>query len=242
MTFPSYATGTISIANGSTALSGAGTAWSTTIKPGDIVVHVPADAPQEIVGFALEVTGDLAITLADDFNGTTLEDAPYRIVRGIGWLAGAALSEILVQFLPELGPLGLAGVTSGKPTPETGRENELRIDLVARLAYFKHAGTWRQLTLVGSTVPKAGPWIGDPVAKFALAISTGDVAVDRDDGTLAEAEGAVPQFHLLIDGNFELQAPTNVEATQQFDVLFENDDTGGYDITAVAAYDARSEE
>jgi hypothetical protein len=184
MPIPSYSDGAISIENGSAALIGTDTAWSTQVKPGDIIVHVPADAAPEIAGFASVVTGDLAITLADTYNGATLAAAPYRIVRGIGWLSGAAPNETLITFLTELGPLGLAGVSAGIPSPTTGRNNELRFDEVNGVLYQKSAGSW---------VARATGLEFD---------ARGDVTAEPSDRDQYDGEAAHFTFFSLTEGGF----------------------------------------
>jgi hypothetical protein len=72
--YEDYVSGTVSIANGSTALAGSGTAWATAdLKAGDTFWQG---------GYALiiaSVDSDTAITLKDAWPGTTLSDAAYLI-------------------------------------------------------------------------------------------------------------------------------------------------------------------
>jgi hypothetical protein len=71
---PDYTSGTVSISNGSTALTGSGTAWKTAaLKAGDIFYKA---------GYAIliaSVGDEDEITLADAWPGTALEDASYAI-------------------------------------------------------------------------------------------------------------------------------------------------------------------
>jgi hypothetical protein len=198
----SYNDGTISIANGSTDVVGTGTAFSTTAKRWDLIVHVPDDAAQAVVGFVDAVGGDLAIAVADAYNGPTLTDEPYRIVHGIGWLSGAAPNETLVDFLTRLKTLGLVGSGSGPPDPAVGTENEFYVNRVNGALYQRRGGVWHLVFTVGLTHTPAGAWVGDPVSKTALAIVTGDVAVDFDAG--ADDLDGRKHFVLAFDGDFEL--------------------------------------
>jgi hypothetical protein len=142
----SYADGTIALTLGSAVVAGTGTAWSTTVKAGDMLL-VPVSlggSPEEfryepvVIG---TVDSDAQITLQDEWLGEGIASTTYRIVRGYGWWSGAAANETLIQFLTELGPLGLAGVSTGEPNPAEGRENELRCGANG-VIYQKVAGSW----------------------------------------------------------------------------------------------------
>lgn len=144
----SYADGTITIAAGEGTLVGAGTAWSTQVKPGDLITTristggSPENFRRAIVGFVESVTDDTHIELQDDYEDEDLAAATYRSVRGYGWWSGAEQNETLIAFLTELGPLGLAGTSNGAPSASTGRNNEIRFDRINRILYQKYAGSW----------------------------------------------------------------------------------------------------
>src|SRR3990167_11400770 len=113
----SYSDGTISIAGGSAALTGIGTAWSTQVRAGDEVAALIAVAgggsPTPFhwvpVGWVSSVDSDIAITLLDTFEGDDLVSVQYRIIRGIAHLAGAAPVETMVEFMELIEGQGLNG-------------------------------------------------------------------------------------------------------------------------------------
>lgn len=80
ITQPSYSTGTVSIAKGSTTLTGTGTAWNTTNVFGANNVRTTGKlvlaGGREIYEIA-SVGGDTAITLASRFTQDDLTDASY---------------------------------------------------------------------------------------------------------------------------------------------------------------------
>jgi len=74
MQLEDYTTGTASIANGSTALTGTGTAWEIAgFKAGD-TFHA-----QGLVGIIASVDGDAAITLRDPWTGGAIVDGAYLL-------------------------------------------------------------------------------------------------------------------------------------------------------------------
>lgn len=97
MTFAlTYATGTISVANGSTAVTGSGVTW-TAIREGDSLID-PATGARGIIASIEDTSG--ALTLLDPWPGTSLTDDAYRIVydspaRRSGVVVSAAIEELV---------------------------------------------------------------------------------------------------------------------------------------------------
>jgi len=69
-----YRTGTINLTNGSTALTGTGTAWVANVSPGMMVVY-----DRQIIGEVAAVVSDTSITLATAYAGTTISGGAYAI-------------------------------------------------------------------------------------------------------------------------------------------------------------------
>lgn len=69
-----YRTGTINLSNGSTALTGTGTAWVANVSPGMMVVY-----DRQIIGEVAAVVSDTSITLATAYAGTTISGGAYAI-------------------------------------------------------------------------------------------------------------------------------------------------------------------
>lgn len=69
-----YRTGTINLTNGSTALTGTGTAWVANVSPGMMVVY-----DRQIIGEVQSVNSNTSITLATAYAGTTISAGAYAI-------------------------------------------------------------------------------------------------------------------------------------------------------------------
>lgn len=69
-----YRTGTINLTNGSTALTGTGTAWVANVSPGMMVVY-----DRQIIGEVQSVNSNTSITLATAYAGTTITGGAYAI-------------------------------------------------------------------------------------------------------------------------------------------------------------------
>lgn len=74
-----YSAGTVSVTNGSTAVTGTGTAWTAAMNPGELWI---AGLPQQICGW----TSATAITLCETYQGATNATAAYSLDTGIGML------------------------------------------------------------------------------------------------------------------------------------------------------------
>ena len=118
----SYSTGTVSIANGATALTGSGTAWSTNgVQAGDIF---------EANGLTIEiasVASDTSITLARAWPGATLSGNNYSI------RFTPVNTRVLVQTNTLLAQLG-NGILTGL--------SNVASPAADKLAYMTGAATW----------------------------------------------------------------------------------------------------
>lgn len=70
-----YKAGSVAVTNGSTAVTGTDTQWSTNVVKGDLF-QGPDKGTYEIMA----VPGDGSITLVDPYRGTTLSGQPYSIM------------------------------------------------------------------------------------------------------------------------------------------------------------------
>lgn len=70
-----YSTGTASVSNGGTTVTGSGTAWASVVQAGDLFL-VPA---QGLVAMITAVASNTSITI-DAWPGTTISGAAYKIV------------------------------------------------------------------------------------------------------------------------------------------------------------------
>ena len=98
-----YRTGTISITNGTSALTGVGTAWVANVSPGMMVVY-----DRQIIGEVQSVNSNTSITLATAYAGTTISGGAYAIANLGAVRDGliAAVNDALAAFQAEQdGPL-----------------------------------------------------------------------------------------------------------------------------------------
>lgn len=141
-----YRQGTVAVTNGSTAVTGTTTAWSTNVKAGD--------------GFSLDgatwyevasVTDNTHLVLASNFGGSTTSGASYAIDRrSLAWQVGSeaaarvlALQQMLQQTLK----------TTGQPPNTIGSDGAVAYDATAMVFYTNTGGTWDTGTSFrGSTV------------------------------------------------------------------------------------------
>lgn len=76
-TLGSYSTGTVAVTNGSNAVTGTGTAWTTNIKAGE-TFYISGGRYYHI----LSVNSDTSLTLVDNYAGTTAGTASYTVTSG----------------------------------------------------------------------------------------------------------------------------------------------------------------
>lgn len=98
-----YRTGTINLTNGSTALTGTGTAWVANVSPGMMVVY-----DRQIIGEVAAVVSNTSITLATAYAGSTISAGAYAIANLGAVRDGliAAVNDALAAFQAEQdGPL-----------------------------------------------------------------------------------------------------------------------------------------
>ena len=142
-----YTTGTISVANGSTALAGAGTGWliaglanqANLLRAGNSVALVAS------------VNSDTSITLTQPWGGTTLTTQPYELVQFP--LDAVTITKELRDFIAKLWTLGITYDVSGDaPDDAIGNDGD-RATKMTPGEYFiwlKVSGTWvPQPSLVG---------------------------------------------------------------------------------------------
>lgn len=151
-----YRQGTVAVTNGSTAVTGTTTAWSTNVKAGD--------------GFSLDgatwyevasVTDNTHIVLASNFGGSTTSGAAYAIDRrSLAWQVGSeaaarvlALQQMLQQTLR----------TTGRPPDTIGSDGAVAYDATDMVFYTNTGGAWDTGTsfrgstvLNGSGAPSSG--------------------------------------------------------------------------------------
>lgn len=238
--------GTVSIATGASAFTGTGTLFSLAdLEGADLWIH-PAAAQHFHVGMVAanealypeELYENLGpVPLVKPWRGAPVVDQPYVLALSPAIVTPSALTSILSKFVALLRSLGGLVFNAADLVYPTDYalipNNSFVVDDVQRTVDQWRNGVLERVFSIGLGENPKGPWVGDPVAKFALAIATGDVAIDYDDGAL-DGDGRA-HFSLTVDGAAELQDPTNVAVGDVFDVLF-TISGGPHAITATAAW------
>lgn len=96
---PDYVTGTITLTNGSTAVTGTGTAWDVApVRAGDMIFFVEGAEEWSVV-IGADASEPDELTLADPWPGPTSEDKTYRIrFQPDGSRYSAAAAQIVEQL------------------------------------------------------------------------------------------------------------------------------------------------
>lgn len=187
---------------------------------GGVIWLVEDDADLKPVGLIADPVGDeydnLELPLAAPWNGDPISGAKFIISYGAGAHDIVQVASAVARFRNLL--QNGAGLTFNKNdiADDTLVPNgSIRWNEETQQFEQKVAGTWtvRAISRLGTG---RGRWEG-PLPKHALSISTGDVAVDFDDG---------PYFKLVFDDDFELQLPTNVSQGDAFEIVFDADGAG----------------
>ncbi|ODR93517.1 hypothetical protein AUC70_11670 [Methyloceanibacter stevinii] len=146
-----YSEGTIAVENGSTTITGIGTAWSTILRRGSLlrvgqvlafIASDPSAADEE------DRPGDFTAELSAPWQGPTTADPEAGEAYEVNILRdGGALAEGFTDLMERLAGKGMGLVTVGTPLDTEGRDNDFRYDPTTRLLYFKVAGTWDAFTI-----------------------------------------------------------------------------------------------
>lgn len=174
----SYRDGTASVANGSTAVTGALTLWAANVQPGDRIVIGATEAE------VASVTSNTALVLVSAWGGATATGANYVINRwSKGWSAAGTTALLLALY--ESNRPSFIPVT-GTPSNAVGADGNIAVDWTAGLIYQKAAGVWGNG--VAFRLRPRGAYGG------ATAYLIGDVVTDQSASwvNLTGSTGAAP--------------------------------------------------
>ncbi|OIS91921.1 pyocin knob domain-containing protein [Brucella cytisi] len=108
---PDYVTGTITLANGSTTVTGTGTMFTTAaFRPGDTLQI------QNLTAIIASVNSNTSLTLTAPWTGTSLTNAPYRARYLPDGARVTAQTTTLIELLGNGNLQALAGLTSAADT------------------------------------------------------------------------------------------------------------------------------
>lgn len=139
-----YRTGTLSVTNGSTTVTGAGTGWTTTVRAGDFL-FIGTNQPVEVA----TVVSNTSLTLAVAWGGSTGSGLSYAIAAGPQWGDVTRLSLQIAELIA-----GQVEILSGTGAPSGGLGSDgsvyFRQDVPEY--YAKASGSWGSpISLVGPT-------------------------------------------------------------------------------------------
>ncbi|MBB6306203.1 DUF2793 domain-containing protein [Xanthobacter tagetidis] len=212
MTFAmTYAAGTISVANGSTAVTGSGVTW-TTIREGDSLID-PATGARGIIASIEDTSG--ALTLLDPWPGTSLTSDPYRIVydspaRRSGVSVSAAVEELVANQVLLLSRRADYLVTDALLDMPPGSPTVGDVYLIGSspsAAWSGKAGylaTWTAAAAWAFTAPEAGMRVVDlsvdPPAFYFRGTSAWTIEAVPASGVVAGTYGSATESPVLTIG------------------------------------------
>ena len=208
-----YRTGTVSVTNGSTSVTGTVTGWTdATVKVGDaLFVPASSDYPGEI----LSVGSATALTLAATWHGTTQAGAVYFIFKGMEWgdvtRLAVAISALIAGQTEVLSGTGVPSDSLGSDGSVYFRQDEPEY-------YAKLSGTWgTAISLIGLT-GVAGPTGATGAAGPANSLSVGTVTTGAAGSSAAVAitgtaptqvvNFTIPRGNTGLTGDTGLTGPT----------------------------------
>jgi len=152
-----YKDGTASATNGSTTVIGSGTLWSVQARTGDLFGFYDGNALTRLYEIN-SVTDNTHIELAAEFDGTTVENSTYAIVRNMNNTMTSETNAMLQSFLREWnlalqqnmkgdpGDPGTDGLNFrtlvSAPSAALGVDDEAALNVTTLNLYRKEAGTW----------------------------------------------------------------------------------------------------
>jgi len=181
-----YRQGTASVEAGGTAVTGALTAWSSQVKPGDAITFDGGDTWQEVAS----VESNTALTLAAAFDGETVSGVAYAIDRrSPKWTLASDLAIKVGELLAKITPVIQ---TTGAPDNAFGADGAIAFDLDAQAFYFKTDGAWSEAT----TLKGDGGW--SPI--FALLADGDRIVMQVADWVGGQGEAPDIGDYLAADG------------------------------------------
>lgn len=159
-----YTTGTISIANGASSVTGSGTAWSGQDRGGAQIWALPADGEPFLVGVIAEVDPrgvyeNLELPLVAPYEGETLAGSDYMLLAGPALANGATQAAIYARFTAFLEEnMGLTGNLADQIDWALIPNNSLFIDAVTRQVLQWRNGVLEAVHVIGAAFNPRGEW------------------------------------------------------------------------------------
>ena len=141
-----YSTGTLSVANGATTVTGTLTGWNSTVRAGDFL-FIGDNTAVEVGAVADNVT----LTLARPWPFATVTNGSYAIAQGLLWGDVTRLAQEVANALANSTQI-LSGI--GVPSNSLGTDGSAYFRQDAPELYFKTGASWgAAISLVGPPGP-----------------------------------------------------------------------------------------
>lgn len=177
-----YLTGTISVEQGASVVTGSGTAWGGRDWEGAQIWYQPPASPGAApvrIGTVAAVTPvgeyeDTELPLVTAYGGETLEDVPYELLDGMAMANSARQTAVYARFAAHLDAnAGLVyntaddgGYTTGELSEDFAAlvgNNSLFVDSVSRLIYQYRNGTLTVIKVIADAWTPRGAWEVDTI-------------------------------------------------------------------------------
>lgn len=162
-----YRTGTASVANGSTAVTGALTAWQPNARAGDSITFDGGAKWYEVAS----VEDNTHLTLGSAFGETTVAGGNYAIGRsGPAW---SQVADVAKQFTELIDSQTDIFSGDGAPSDELGADGSAYFQGTPPKFYLKAAGTWGTGTsIVGPQGPAGPSFAGSSSSSVAIGVGS----------------------------------------------------------------------
>lgn len=170
-----YRDGTASVANGSTAVTGALTAWLVNARSGDLISFDSGSKWYEVAS----VEDNTGLTLGSSFGETTVSGGTYAISRsGPAW---GQVADVATQFAALIASATDIYSGEGAPSNELGADGSVYLRTDDPKIYQKSGGAWDAGVSMVGPMGATGPGY--------TATSTSSVAIGAGSKTLTIGTG-----------------------------------------------------
>ncbi|RAI44697.1 hypothetical protein [Rhodoplanes roseus] len=191
-----YTTGTLSVTNGSTTVTGVGTLWASVAEVGD-EIHA-----QGLLGVVKTVTGNAALELYLPWAGATASGLSYALLKRSWSRYDPAVTQAKVrEYLAALAGSGAVMYVISGTTPDVGLGDDgdiaVKIDVSPWQTWTKVAGAWVEQAAPGSGAPAGADYL---VKTAQAGLSAERVVTDTGTVTWDWATAGQAKANVVLSG------------------------------------------